>query len=282
MSQPSKPLIAIQVGNSRIAFGRFDTVSQSGLPRPASTLAAPVDAWSEGLAAWLCEQREREHERAVFSRGAVEPSEGDKAEECRWILASVNSKTSAAIRHWLTSYGVDEVAGPLTFRDLPIRVELERPEQVGVDRLLAAVAVNRLRAADRPAISIDMGTAITVNLIGADGAFAGGSILPGLRMAAEALHRQTDQLPLVEQLEPPAPPPALGVSTRGAIQTGLIWGAVGALRELVHGLSVGLSAEPEVFITGGGAPSVVDLLGKPFRHEPHLVLSGMAIVGEEQ
>ncbi len=62
---------------------------------------------------------------------------------------------------------------------------------------MAALAANRLRQADRAAIVIDLGTAIKVDVVTSDGAFAGGAILPGLEMSARALDEQTDALPRV-------------------------------------------------------------------------------------
>ena len=57
---------------------------------------------------------------------------------------------------------------------------------------------------------VDVGSAITVDLVSADGAFLGGAILPGIAMSARALHEFTDLLPLVDMSELTAPPPALG------------------------------------------------------------------------
>ena len=113
---------------------------------------------------------------------------------------------------------------------LLIAVGLEHPERVGLDRLAAAAAVNRLRSPDRGAIIVDTGSAVTVDLLSADGVFRGGAILPGIDMSARALHEFTDLLPLVSLNELSVPPPALGVSTVTAIRGGLFWGQVGAVR----------------------------------------------------
>ena len=83
---------------------------------------------------------------------------------------------------------------------------------------------------------VDVGTAITVDLVSADGAFLGGSILPGIQMAARALHHFTDLLPLVNVSDLSTPPPPLGTSTESAMQAGLFWGAVGAIRQLIDQL----------------------------------------------
>ena len=94
-----------------------------------------------------------------------------------------------------------------------------------------------MRPPGRPAVVIDVGTAITVDLVSAEGAFLGGAILPGIAMSARALHEFTDLLPLVDMSELAAPPPALGDSTEAAMRSGLFWGAVGAVRQLIEQLA---------------------------------------------
>ena len=137
------------------------------------------------------------------------------------------------------------------------------------------MAVNRLRDAGRPAVIVDVGTAITVDLVSADGAFLGGAILPGIAMSARALHEFTDLLPLVDVSELAAPPPALGTATVAAIRAGLFWGAVGGLRELIGQLAG--AERPEVILTGGASPAVAELLGQSARLVPHLTLAGIAL-----
>jgi pantothenate kinase type III len=61
------------------------------------------------------------------------------------------------------------------------------------------------------------------------------------------------------------------------MQSGLFWGAVGGARELIHRMSEGLSEPPQVFLTGGAAPSVAHLLAADAQYVPHLVLGGIAL-----
>ena len=114
----------------------------------------------------------------------------------------MNRPAAARLIEWLerecrTPAGTPPAARVLTAADLPIAVGLEHPERVGLDRLAAAAAVNRLRSPDRGAIIVDTGSAVTVDLVSADGIFCGGAILPGIDMSARALHEFTDLLPLV-------------------------------------------------------------------------------------
>jgi type III pantothenate kinase len=151
---------------------------------------------------------------------------------------------------------------------------------VGIDRLAGAVAANRLREAQRPAIVVDLGTAITVDLVNPQGVFLGGAILPGIGMSARALYEFTDLLPLLDLRVLREPPPALGKSTTDAMQSGIYWGAVGGVRELIARLNAD-SAPAQVFLTGGAAPAVAALLAPDAHYIPHLVLGGIALTALE-
>jgi type III pantothenate kinase len=151
---------------------------------------------------------------------------------------------------------------------------------VGVDRLLDAVAANALRPAGRAAVVIDIGTAITVDLVTADGAFQGGAILPGMTTSARALHEFTDMLPLVDELD--APPPPVGKATVEAMRSGLFWGVIGAVRELIARYSESLDVPPCVFVGGGGSRVVAGLLGPDVIHEPDLALTGIALAAQAE
>ena len=186
----------------------------------------------------------------------------------------------ARLVDWLRSTAPDSRVTLLASGDLPLRVALERPDMVGVDRLLDAVAANCLRGAGRPAVVIDVGSAITVDLVSADGVFRGGAIAPGIGMSAQALHTFTDLLPLVDMSELVEPPPALGTSTVAAMQSGLYWGAVGMIRQLTQELTAGMARPPHVFLTGGAGPAVAELLGPETQYIPHLTLAGIALVAK--
>jgi type III pantothenate kinase len=271
------PLIAVDVGNHRIKLGRFEALPTVGLPEPVATLQiSGEEPQLNRIAQWLADVH-----------GPVS-----------WWIGSVSRPTAGRLIDWLrqrgdcpnfrvsengtvplsgTQRGGQDPITLLATGDLPLEVRLPRPDMVGVDRLLDAVAANRLRQPGRPAAVVDMGTAITVDLVAADGAFCGGAIAAGMTTAARALHAFTDLLPLVDVSELNLPPAALGTSTVEAMQSGLFWGALGTIRELIAQLTARLSIPPQVFLTGGAGPAVAGLLGPDARHLPHLTLAGIAI-----
>lgn len=162
-------------------------------------------------------------------------------------------------------------------RDMPLPIEtrLPHPQAVGTDRLCAAVAAfNHLGAA---CVVADFGTAITIDCVDDEGVFLGGSILPGLGMAAGSLEAGTAQLPLVK-IEPMNRP--FGTDTNDAILSGLLAAARGALRQLVEAYATELGHWPLVIVTGADAELIC---GNPGRSElvqaivPDLVIRGVAM-----
>ena len=250
-------LIAVDIGNARIKLGLFATPRTSSLPEPVRTLSLAGDLLElDQIAPWLDESLDKPYS---------------------WWVASVNRLATTRLTDWIRKHLPEHRITLFTADNLPLTVQLELPDMVGIDRLINAVAVNCLREANRPAVIVDVGTAITVDLVSADGAFQGGAILPGLQMSAQALHEFTDLLPLVDMSDLAAPPPALGKATVSAIQSGLFWGAVGSIRLLIEQLTVGIAFKPQVFLTGGVSATVARLLGPDVQHVPNLTLSGVAV-----
>jgi type III pantothenate kinase len=253
----SFPLIAVDIGNNRTKLGLFPEAPGSGFPEPSRTLTiGSPDPHLDQISSWI-------------AAGACKA--------LSWWIASVNRPAAAGLVDWLRDRRAEEPMVMLGAGDLPLQAAVERPDRVGVDRLLDALAANQLRRPGRPAIVVDVGTAITVDLVSAHGAFLGGAILPGLGMSARAMHAFTDLLPLIDMSELAAPPPPLGTGTVPAMRSGLFWGAVGAIRELAARLVPSPAETPDVFLTGGAGPAVAELLGPNARHVPHLTLAGIAL-----
>ncbi len=252
---PNRSLIAVDIGNSRIKLGLFTNLPSGELPVPERAISLSPDWTAEQLADWMPE-----------ACGCSE-----------WRIASVQRTYSAKLMEFLTGRGIS--AHLLTAADLPLAVHVEQPDKVGVDRLVNAVAVNWLRHVMRPAVVIDLGSAMTVDLVNATGTFLGGAIAPGIGMSARALHEFTDLLPLIGMSELAEPPSPLGRVTDAAMRSGLYWGAVGAMRELIGRLGELAGGNPQVFLTGGAGPAVASLLGDAENAQfvPHLTLAGIAL-----
>jgi len=265
MRESRFPLVAVDIGNSRIKFGLFTSPpepgSTSGLPVPAQTLdLEPKPEHLPEITRWL---------GSATAPGSVS-----------WWIGSVERSSTVRLVDWLRGEDANRLT-LLSANDLPLAVRLPLPDRVGVDRLLGAVAANQLRTAGQGAIVVDLGTAITVDLISSSGEFLGGAILPGIGTSARALHEFTDLLPLLKMHELAEPPPALGTNTLEAMRSGLYWGAVGGVKQLIELLSHSIGGTPDIFLTGGAAPAVAGLLSPTARYEPHLTLAGIALAAAQ-
>ncbi len=212
--------VAVDIGNSRLKLGLFSSAELSAgipLPEPAATLGISIDRLDK-ITGWL---------------------EPHRLSEVSWFVGSVQRSFTTELLDWLRRRSASQIT-LLCAGDLPLRVELPRPDMVGIDRLLAAVGVNALREPGRPALIVDLGTAVTVDLVSADGAFQGGAILPGIAMSARALHEFTDLLPLIDMAELHEAPAEVGKDTVAAMRSGLFWGTIGAARELIARMSDGV------------------------------------------
>jgi len=165
--------------------------------------------------------------------------------------------------------------------ELPVRLDVQHPETVGLDRIMNVMAVNRLRPPAHWAIIVDTGTATTIDVVSCEGAFQGGAILPGYELAAHSLHYYTQLLPLISMEEIlKEQPDVIGRQTNHAVRSGLFWGQVGAVNEIVSRISDELykttKAEGEFYLTGGAAPLLGPHLNSPFQYYPQLTLQGLA------
>ena len=242
-------LIAVSIGNTSVQVG---LTSESSWP----------PNWSG---------------RLDMSTGTCRPEQLAKllpADPVCWYVSSVHRASEFKLAAWVRQTRRADHYQLLTHDQLPLQIHVDQAWAVGMDRLVAAVAVNRLRSNDRPSVVVDAGTAITVDLLSADGAFLGGSIFPGIEMASRALANDTDLLPQVA-IDFAEKPSVVGKSTESAILSGLLWGAVGAIRELVTRMSIEIGQPPQLFVTGGDAKQLAAHLGSEYQFVPELVLNGI-------
>jgi type III pantothenate kinase len=210
------------------------------------------------------------------------------------VVASVVDRWTSRLERIATALGlpITVIAGSA----IPVRTALVRADLTGVDRLLGAWAAWSIYGA--PVIVVDLGTATTVDAVDADGFFLGGAILPGPAVAADAIVAHAPRLPRIELEEPES---AIGEDTVEALQSGIIVGHVGAVRELVTRMRPDLEASvpsgqswaTRVVVTGGhanarwarhglagpagpGLPPIADHV------DPDLLLKGLGLLAERE
>lgn len=154
---------------------------------------------------------------------------------------------------------------------MPIAIDYRSYDTLGADRIAAAAGAAYL-ASGRPALVVDMGTAITYDVVTADAHFAGGNIAPGIFVRLEALNHFTHALPLVET---DGDVPRWGYDTTTAMRSGAIRGVVGELQYYRHCLAAECDTEPAIILTGGSAELILPFITTPIIYEPNLVLIGL-------
>ena len=235
MGESQVRILAVDAGHTRVKFGWYEVDSGQTLPPQMlfqSVAMNDLFSWSELISSNV----------EISSSHAL-------------LTGSNQKKIDELVEKW------PETMPPLMVldkQDIPIQTCVDFPEKVGADRLLNAVAVNKIRQHDRPAVIVDSGTAMTVDAVDERGEFLGGAILPGILMSSRGLHEFTSTLPLVDgrPFLDEAPQP-LGKNTEDAIASGLYWGHLGAAKELIARVGENLEGEPQLFITGG-AQTILD------------------------
>ena len=165
------------------------------------------------------------------------------------------------------------LVGPGVKTGMPIRID--NPYEVGADRLVNSVAAyDRIGGA---CIVVDFGTGINFDVVSADGEYLGGSIAPGIEISLTALAERGARIPRIELGEPVA---AIGKSTRGAIQSGVIFGFAGLIDGIVRRIEAELGGEPTLLATGGLAHAIVPFCETIEEVDELLTLTGLHLIWE--
>jgi type III pantothenate kinase len=155
-----------------------------------------------------------------------------------------------------------------------LKIQYRNPLEVGADRIANAIAGVEEFPGENLVI-VDLGTATTLCVIGKDRSYRGGIILPGLRMSVQALESGTSKLRSVEIVRKDT---CLGRATAESIQSGLYFGHLGALLEIIQRVQQEEfgGQRPKVLATGGFA-SLFDDTGVFDQVIPDLVLRGLLV-----
>lgn len=165
-------------------------------------------------------------------------------------------------------------------KKIGVPIGYPRPAEIGQDRLANAAGARAL--GELPAIVIDMGTAVTFDIITRARGYEGGIIAPGVELMRRYLHEQTAQLPLLDESIDVTR--AVGQSTIEAMRIGTVIGFGGMIQALLDAVLADLAkrgeANPRIYSTGGSAALLRDRLKIPFEVAPDLTLRGLATAWE--
>ncbi|RXK47576.1 type III pantothenate kinase [Aquirufa rosea] len=250
-------LLVVDIGNTDIVFGFYSEeewklILRTPTHQPWTTLR--MENWIRQ--AWL--------EKNI---GSLKPQKLIISS----VVPSVSFHVQKGLENWL---GISaKIMSPKLYQNFPI--EIISPEEIGSD--LVANTVYAHHAYHSDVLIVDFGTALTFTLVNAQGKMEGVSIAPGLKTAVKSLFSQTAQLPEVP-LE--MPHSALGFDTVSAIQSGILWGYVGMVKEMIHRVKAEKGLQVKVLATGG-LSSILTPLESYFDEVNKLItLEGLRLISE--
>ncbi len=246
-------LLAIDSGNTNIVFAIFDGEKIAGQWRSSTATMRTSDEY----AVWLTQLMATEDRK---------PADIDAA-----IIASVVPEALFHLKSLCRDYfNSDPMVVGEEGVDPGLEVHVDRPEEVGADRLVNAVAAHRLF--EGPLIVIDFGTATTFDLVDAEGAYCGGAIAPGINLSLEALHLAAAKLPRIAIRNPGS---VIGKTTVSAMQSGIYWGYVALIEGMIARMTEEFGQPTTVVATGGLAPLFNDATDRIKHLVPDLTLQGL-------
>ena len=263
-------LLAIDIGSTNITIGVFADSVLAHTYRLHSRREQTADEYALALLGLL--------DLASVGSAAIE--------QC--VLVSVvprlTTALAAAVRRAFRCEAI--VLGPLT--DLGLVLAVERPAEVGADRVVNVAAVRQRALEDAGqrgkgaghdlgfgAIVVDLGTATTLDCVSPSGEFLGGIITPGMRASLDGLLGRTAKLPDVELS---APASALGKNTVDCLRSGAVFGHAALIDGLVARFRAELRVSCRVVATGGLASVVAPHVGCIDLIDPELTLRGLELL----
>ncbi|MEE8351099.1 MAG: type III pantothenate kinase [Rhodospirillales bacterium] len=254
-------LLAIDSGNTNIVFAVFD--DEGGLKGEWRS-SSDTERTADEFGVWL---------RQLMATAKLTPEDISAA-----IIATVVPATLFSLKSLCRDYfGCQPLIVGEDGVELGLKVLIKRPDDVGADRLVNAVAAHERYKG--PLIIIDFGTATTFDIINADGDYIGGVIAPGINLSLEALHMAAAQLPrvAVQRTEK-----VTGQNTVEAMQSGIYWGYLSLIEGLVSRLRQEHTKQQgpvmDVIATGGLAPLFTEAAECIKQADPDLTLRGLLAI----
>ncbi len=248
-------LLAIDIGNSNIILGVLENNELIATWRIVTAVHRMPDEYASLLLSF-------------FDRKEINTSQITDAALCSVVPPLIGVFEEVCLRYFNTR--------PLTVEagvKTGVRICMDNPKEVGADRIVNAVAAHRLYGG--PAIVIDLGTATTFDAVSADGDYLGGAIAPGITIATEALFSRTAVLPRVELTHPKR---AIGTNTVAAMQSGIVYGYVGLIENIVARIQKELGSKAKVIATGGYANLLAEETSIIETVNPDLTMIGLNLI----
>jgi type III pantothenate kinase len=253
-------LLAIDAGNTNIVFALFDQDKIKATWRRATNAQHTADEHAAFLSTLMQE--------ADIKPRAVKAA----------IVASVVPEANFHLTKLCRDFFHCE---PLTIGDsaldIGIKILLDRPEEIGADRIVNAVG--GVAAFKPPLLIVDFGTATTFDVVDNEGNYCGGAIAPGINLSLQALHMAAAKLPPVG-IAPSKR--VIGKNTHEAIQSGVYWGYAGLIEGMIARIKKEFGKKMTVVATGGLARLFANAVEGIEHFDPDLTLRGLHKIYERQ
>jgi len=225
-------LLAIDVGNTNTVFALHDGETWRAQWRASTDSERTADEY----AVWLTQLM------ALDGLSGADIDDG--------IISTVVPQSLFHVRNLFRRHYKIEPIIVSEASAVGVDVRVTHPSEVGADRLVNTVGAYVKYGG--PLIVVDSGTATNFDIVGADGAFEGGIIAPGVNLSMQALHNAAAKLPRVAIQKPPH---VIGKDTVTAMQSGVFWGYI----ELIEGLIDRIQEEYGSPMTTVGTGGIVSL-----------------------
>lgn len=249
-------LLAIDIGNTNVVAGIFDADQLIGSTRATSQL----DMTAEQAGSCLND---------LLGRYDLAPGQIDKV-----VIGSVVPSLTTVFEDATRKLFATEPIVVTAQIELPVRIEIDKPDEVGADRIANAAAA--FEQYGGPAIVVDFGTATTFDIVNATGAYIGGVIIPGPKTSMAELARRAAKLFDVK-IEPPEQ--VVGKSTEGALKSGLFFGTVGQVDYIIERIIDETGFENTTIIATGGLAGGIEKHSRRISEvAPNLTLDGLRLI----
>jgi type III pantothenate kinase len=249
-------LLAIDCGNTNVVFAVFDGEALKGAWRCHNNPKRTADEY----AVWLTQ---------LMGLAGIEPRQIDAA-----IIASVVPAARFNLITLCRKYFDTE---PMMIGDpnlnLGVKALVDRPDQVGEDRLVNAVAA--FERFGGSLIIVDFGTATSFDVTDEAGNFCGGVIAPGILLSVEALYMASALLPRIDIRKPDR---VIGKATVPALLSGVFWGYIAMIEGLVARIRAESGKELRVVATGGLAPLFSDATDVIYDYYSDMTVHGLELI----
>ena len=229
-------LLAVDCGNTNIVFALYDNTADVSRQLGCWRIATDVSRSGDDYTVWLGQMMAAANLAKDMVSGVV-------------VASVVPEITPQLVMMARAGFSLDPMLIGDAGVDLGIMVDIDNPSQAGADRLVNAVAAKHYHQV--PAIILDFGTATTLDLVRADGAYAGGIIAPGVHVSVDALYKAAARLPRLDVKPWDRTLPVLGRDTTSAMESGIFWGYVGMIEGLIARLRTEQGADLPAIATGG-------------------------------